>query len=239
MNEYEQTNTVLVKVKPEADALVESFYQETLNLRETATIMAIHSIKDIEAASDLLVTIRNLKRTMEDKRKEYVSPLQGYVKAINDTFKGLMEPVEAADRLLSGKILAFGKAEEEKRKEQERINALRLEAAEAERALNGNVSEPVELIKPNEPLPERITTDIGEIGTRTLRKWELKDFSAVPDEYKTIDIAKIGKVVRAGIPSIPGIRIYEEKTLTAEVTKEPQVAPPIKDISERRLWMDD
>ena len=219
MNDYEQTDTVTLKVRPEADAIVWAFYQETLNLLAWARTTAVYSLEDIKAASDLLVTIRNLKRTMEGERKEYVSPLQGYVKAINDTFKGLMQPVEEADNILSGKILAFQKAEREKREEQERINRLRQEAAEAEKALNGDVSEPVELIKFDEPLPKRVTTDTGEVGTRSIRKWEVVNKAEVPEDYKEINNGMVTRAVKAGIGAIPGIRIYDEDTLTVEIAK--------------------
>jgi len=213
------TDMAMVKVNPEADVVVEEFYQEALSLRESATITAVQSLEDIKVATDTLSMIQTLKRAMEDKRKEYVSPLQGYVKAINDTFKGLMVPIEEADRIIRNKILAFQKAEDDKRREQERINRLRIEAAEAEKKLTGEVSEPVELVKPDEPLPERITTDTGEVGSRTIRKWEMENFALLPDEYKTPDTVKIGKLVRNGIPSIPGVRIYEEKVLTVEAGK--------------------
>ena len=219
MNDFEQTDTAMVKVNPEADALVKSFYNEALQLRDSAAATSVLNVEDIQTATDTLTMIQKLKRAMEDKRLEYVRPLQGYVKALNDTFKGLMDPIEEADRLLRERILSYHKAEQEKREEQERINRLRLEAAMAEKALKGEVSEPVELIIPDAPLPERIATDTGEIGTRTITKWELLDFSLLPDEYKIPDSAKIGKVVRAGIPSIPGVRIYSEKILAVEASK--------------------
>lgn len=44
--------------------------------------------------------------------------------------------------------------------------------------------------------------------------------SLVPDEYKLPDAAKIGRVVRAGISSLPGIRIWEEETLRVTAKKE-------------------
>jgi hypothetical protein len=64
-----------------------------------------------------------------------------------------------------------------------------------------------------EAAPTLYHTDDGTTSKVSIRKWELVDFSQVPDEYKAIDAVKIGKVVRAGIPSIPGIRIWQEETL--------------------------
>ena len=49
--------------------------------------------------------------------------------------------------------------------------------------------------------------------------WEVIDFDMVPNEYKAIDASKIGRVVRAGLHAIPGIRIWEEETLKVTARK--------------------
>jgi len=212
----EQAETTAVKVNPGADTVVKAFYEEALNLELSATDRIILSLADMAAATETLTMIQALKRAMEGKRKEYVSPLQNHVKAVNDTFKGLMEPVEEADRILRGKMLAFQEAEMKKRIEQERINRLRREAAEAEAALKDEPVEPVELIKPDLPLPSRVVTEGGTTGTRTIRKWRVLDIRQVPAEYLIVDNGRVTKAVKAGIGAIPGIEIYEEKVLTVE-----------------------
>ncbi len=46
-----------------------------------------------------------------------------------------------------------------------------------------------------------------------IKKWEVEDITKVPGEYLMVDTVAIGKLVRAGIKSISGIRIWEEETL--------------------------
>ena len=127
----------------------------------------------------------------------------------------LMEPIEQADKTTRQKILAFQAEQERIRREQEEINRLRMEAARKDAALhNGEISESVDLVEVVPEAPKRVSTDMGTVGQRMIRKWEVIDFSAVPDEFKLIDAGKITKVVKAGIGSISGVRIYEEPILT-------------------------
>ena len=139
------------------------------------------------------------------------------MKVVNDAFKGFTEPILYADKLIRRKILDYRAEIDRKRRECDEIERLRAEAAEREAALTG---QPIIQPEPTPVIaapPNRYHADNGMLGKVTVRKWELEDFSRVPDEYKTIDSVKIGKVVRAGIPSIPGIRIWQEETL--RVTK--------------------
>ena len=80
--------------------------------------------------------------------------------------------------------------------------------------LKGELTESVNLVEVSSEAPKRISTGMGTVGQRMIRKWEVIDAAQVPEEYKILDSAKITKVVKAGIPSIPGIRIYEEPILT-------------------------
>ncbi|MBA7663069.1 hypothetical protein ES703_71107 [subsurface metagenome] len=125
-----------------------------------------------------------------------------------------MDPIIKADRITREKMLAFDAEQRRVRFEQEEINRKRIEAAEAEMRLKGELSEPVGLVEVSPEAPKRVETDIGSVGQRMIRKWELVDMAQVPEEYKILDSAKITKVVKAGIPSIPGIRIYEEPIIT-------------------------
>ena len=56
-------------------------------------------------------------------------------------------------------------------------------------------------------------------GISTRKKWlfEITDPAQVPEQYKTIDLKKIGGVVRAlkGDTDIPGVRAYSESTMAA------------------------
>ena len=58
--------------------------------------------------------------------------------------------------------------------------------------------------------PKTVRTEAGSVTIRSAWKFEVVDMAALPDEYKIADAVKLGKVVRAGVREIPGVRIYEE-----------------------------
>lgn len=205
--------TALVKVDPLSDAAVASLHTEALQFQSAADQLLIASDDDVTSATTDLSVIAKLKKAIEDKRKEYTQPLNDYLKVINDTFKTFTEPVLYADKLVRRKILDYRAEIDRQRQEVKEIARLKAEAAEREAVLTGQP-----IIQPEPTLtiatpPDKYHGDNGMLGKVMIRKWELEDFSKVPDEYKTIDSVKIGKVVRAGIPSIPGIRIWQEETL--------------------------
>jgi len=209
----ETTITALVATNPNTDPEVISFYNEAIKLQEYAQARIIITAEDLKPATDDLSIIAKLKKALEEKRKEYVKPLQDHIKTVNDTFKTLMEPIETADIITREKLLAFQLKQKLIREEQERINALRLEAAQKEMKLKGELTESVNLVEVIPETPTTIRTDLGRVGTATIWKFEVIDFSQLPDEYKLVDATKLGKVVRAGLRIIPGVRIYSEDSL--------------------------
>ena len=207
-------NTTLIKINPATDETIMLIAGEANKLLAFAEARVITSAEDLKPATDDLSIMANVRKALEAKRKECIGPAQAYVKEVNDTFKTLMQPVEEADRITRGKILAFQADQDRIRQEQENINRLRTEAAQKEMALKGEITESVNLVEVSSEAPKRISTGMGTVGQRMIRKWEVIDAAQVPEEYKILDSAKITKVVKAGIPSIPGIRIYEEPILT-------------------------
>jgi len=79
--------------------------------------------------------------------------------------------------------------------------------------LNGHAIEPVALVEVIPEAPKRIHTDMGSSGTMKIRKYRVVSFAELPDQYKIENSALLNKVVKAGIPSIPGVEIYLEDTL--------------------------
>ena len=212
MDEIEQT-TALVTIKPEAKAEVLPVYAQALKLLEYAERRFITKYDDIKPATDDLAIISNVKHTLEDKRKEYVQPLQAQVKTINDAFKVLMEPIEQADKITRDKILTFNKEQDRIRQEQEEVNRLRYEAAQKDAALHGGeISESVDLIAVSAQSAKRIQTEMGTATQRDNWKWKLVDQSLVPEEYKVVDGTMLTAIAKKHHNSkpIPGIEFYNE-----------------------------
>jgi len=208
----EVETTAIVKVNPQVDLAVTALYGEAVTLLTYAEAAIIKTDADVKERTNDLSIIANLKKAIEEKRKEYVGPINEHLKAVNDAFKSFTDPLVQADTITRKKVLDYRAEQNRVRQEQEEINRMRIEAAQREMRLTGELTESVNLVETQEQ-PEHYRTDSGTLGTMKVRKWEVVDMAQVPDEYKMVDATKVGKVVRAGIPSISGIRIWEEETL--------------------------
>jgi len=207
--------TAMVEVRPDLDLQIKSFYTEALKAKEYAEARIIATVEDLTPASEDLLLIRKLKKAMEEKRKEYIKPLQDHTKAINDTFKTLMEPIEIADKATSEKILAFNLKQKLIREEQERINALRMEAAKKEMELKGELTESVGLVEVMPEIAKRTVTELGTVGMRDSWTYEVINFALLPNEYKVADTAMLNTIAKKyhDLKPIPGVRFFNKPIL--------------------------
>jgi len=204
-----ETNSLIL-----VDEEVIAFYNQAINLRDYAESRVIVTNDDLKPATDDLSIITSVKKRMEAKRKDYLAPFQNHIREVNEAYKTLMNPIEQADIITRGKILAFSAEQERKRREAEEIETEKLVLARREAALNnGAITIDLTPITKPEAIPNRIQTDLGSAGMRDHWVFEVKDFTSLPDEFKIPDAIKIGKVVRAGLHIIPGVRIWNEPVI--------------------------
>lgn len=208
----EVETTAIVKVNPQVDLAVTALYGEAVTLLTYAEAAIIKTDADVIERTNDLSIIAQLKKAIEEKRKEYVGPINEHLKAVNDAFKSFADPLVQADTITRKKVLDYRAEQNRVRQEQEEINRMRIEAAQREMKLTGELTESVNLVETQEQ-PEHYRTDSGTLGTMKVRKWEVVDFSLLPDRFKIENATLIGKVVRAGEQEIPGVRIWEEETL--------------------------
>jgi len=209
-----ESKTSLTLVTPEADAEIMSFYQEGMKLMEFAKARVINSNGDLAPATEDLSIIAQVKKTMEQRRKDYLSPFQSHVKETNEAYKKLMFPLEEADRITRSKILTFKQDQDKRRLEAERIEREKLELARQEAALKGGeITVDLTPIEKPEAVPDRVRTGLGTAGTMKIRKYRVVDFAKLPDEYKIENSTLLNNLTKAGIPEIPGIEFYYEETL--------------------------
>ena len=204
--------TALVNIRPDTDSKVTALYQEGIKLQQRAELRVVQSDDDVEDATNDLSLVARLKKAIEEKRKEYVGPLNEHLKNVNNVFKTFAEPLNQADSITRRKVLDYRVGQERIRQEQERINKLREEAAQAERELKGEVTEPIGLVVVA-PVPRTsYQTESGTLGKAKVWKFEVVSFELLPNDYKLADITKIRRVVTAGV-AIPGVRAWQEESL--------------------------
>ncbi len=213
------TQEAMIKVSPEGDEVVLNLKAAAVKLESYAICLTVSTNVDVKKVTDDLSMLAYLKKAFEDKRKEYVGPINDHLKSVNEAFKSLTAPLLSADSILRGKVLAYRQEQEHIRTEEEDINALRLAAAQKEMKLKGDLSESVDLVEVREEQPERYRAEAGTLGTAKIPKWELIDFALLPDRFKMENATLIGKVVRAGEREIPGVRIWLEESLRVTTPK--------------------
>ena len=211
----QESSTAIIRIAPERDIAWQGLYLEAQGFRDYAVARVIAANEDLKPATDDLSLIAKLRKAVEEKRKEYVSPIKEKLDAVNDAFKTLMAPIEDADRITREKIMAFRFEQNRIRLEAEAIEREKLELARREAVLKaGEITVDLSPVEKPPAVPSHVRTEVGTMGTMKVKKWEVMDFSKVPDDYKVVDSAKITRLVKGGIGAIPGIRIWEEETVT-------------------------
>lgn len=199
----------------ERDERVQELSQGSLELLERAhSIEIVDDQSDFEAA-EFLAQVKTMRKGWDELRHFFTDPLEATKKMYIAKFKTDDAPLEEAQKIVGGKHIAYQRAAQEAaRKEQERLRKL-AEARQARQAAKaeekGLEAPPVVIPMPTiQAPPKTLHTASGSITTRTVWKHEVIDFGLLPEEYKIADDVKLGKVVRAGVREIPGVRIYEE-----------------------------
>lgn len=195
---------------------VRQLAQDAQGLLELAQAIQVTeaTVKD---ATDLLGWIAKAKKTAEELRQFFVRPLNEQVRRINAFFKERTEPLERADTLVRGKMLAF--QQEQVRRKREAEEAAR-RAAEAEQARRAAEAAAAGLPAPPPPpvpvaveAPKTVRADLGTATAVHTWTFEIVDESLIPREFLMPNEKAIRAAVRAGVRHIPGVRIYQDVSL--------------------------
>lgn len=209
--------TAVVNIEPKQDEAVLKLGSEAIRVWQYAQKLEVRTTEDVRHATEDLSLIANIRKQLEAKRKEFVAPLDEYRKSIQEKFKTISGPVDEADKLLRDKIGAYNQEQRRLQQAAAEAQAHIDEAKRIQQELTGRTGEVFEPLPDVEAPPaapvQRVYTGTGSMTTRRNRKWSVLDFGALPDMYKMVDATKLGKIVRAGIDEIPGVRIWEEEGL--------------------------
>jgi len=213
----EQTEVLILSTPEPIDSLV-NLQQQIGELLKYAEAAVVASTADTVTVTEDLSIIAGIKKELESRRKEYVTPLNNEVSRVNNVFKSVRQPLDHADSILRKKLIDYQQEQARIAREIEQQNKEKQEKAVQEMLTYGEILSDTT----QEVVPHVAKTTRGVMGTSratTVKKWRLVDWTQVPDEFKQLDDTKIGKLVRAGIAYIPGIEIYEEATLTVRANR--------------------
>lgn len=214
-----ENTTAIINIAPLSDITIKTLAEEAQKVKSFALARVIAKEEDLKPATDDLTTMARMKKAITEKRDEYIKPIKAHLDAVKAAFDVILTPVTEADAITRKQLLAYRQEQARIKAEADTINALKDEAARREAAMNdGVITGDTTHIEAPAPVA-KVRTETGTAGVFMVRKWEVIDLKAVPDDYKIIDSARVTKVVKAGIPSIPGIWIYTEESLRVTTSK--------------------
>jgi len=177
------------------------------DLVETANEFVVSNQEEATNAGDYLSNIKKLEKQIESKRTEITKPINQSLKTINENFKEAVTPLKEASNTFKTKILAW-RIEENERIIKEKEALIKLTKA-AEKTEDKEMIKIVEQIKE----PEEIKTTMGNTQTRKIWRYEIIEFSKVPEGYKEINPVRVNTAIRDGVRDIPGLKIYQEEII--------------------------
>ncbi len=211
----EPQDEVLERLDAESacNALKRRYGPEVKRFVEAAKKHEIQDKKSQVLAIEMAGKAKLLSKAIEAKRKEIINEPYRFVQTVNKFCKVFKDQLADAERALKAKINRHLAKVEAQRREQEkkaREEARKLQEKLEKEAARKGIEAPT---VPDPVIPEKkvYRTESASVHLRENWTWELEDFPTVPDAYKALDEKKINKAVRAGIRSIPGIRIFKKQ----------------------------
>lgn len=117
----------------------------------------------------------------------------------------MVKPLDEAEEVVKRKILKWRRTEAERSAEEERIlMEARAVLKEAE----------IELPDIDHVSPMPIENKIGNV--QAVKRWtfEVIDADKIPRAYLILNTVSINSMIRQGLRDIPGLRIYQEESLS-------------------------
>ncbi len=213
--EGEHLGEITVADQLAADPRVVALEAEITAMATSAENCVVSNPEDAAKAADNLIVMTKVEKALSELRKDYVGPLNARVKEINTLFKPYLDSV-------AGSIGAWKMA---LNSHNERVRALQEKAAEVARLNAELLQETGEILEQPPAVPatiEKTYTDMGSVSTRSNWRYEVVDFGALDDQFKLPDVARLTKLVKAGMRDLAGLRIWNEPIQTVHSRKEPQ-----------------
>lgn len=213
-----------VQRQQEAAVQVESAVRVAI---QRAEAVEVRDPAEANSAAAILKDLTTQKRNAEATRKELVGPLNETVKKLNAKFKTATEPLDAAAKVLRGKIEAFQEAAERARREQE--ERLQREAAEREAKLKAEREKAERAAREEREAAEAIARE-AEAKARAAAQKDADSKAAqaalleAEEAAELVDETKLAESTLDALPDLP-----------APVPVVPE-APRIEGIQKRMVW---
>jgi len=211
-------------IRPNEPIDVLQYSGESIIAKEKANALVINSPQSEIQAVDLLKTIKELFKEADGLRAAKKEPFFEMSKRIDAAFKPVKDTLTEAESLVKTKLNAYLFALEVERQKEEakkmkefqdaQLKALEMRAFEDKEfdERTGEIFTPV--------VPEIVLQKTQSVGTygaasqRSVWRWEVEDVKKMLLEDLIPDEKKLNALVKSGTRKRPGIRIYEDKTIS-------------------------
>lgn len=193
-------------IPPEKE--LKEYKSQVLLVQKGADTLSIVSMEDMERGTDLLNQVKQIKKSVTERKEAITRPLMEALASARDLFKPLESGYTEAEKTIKAKMLEFSVAEDERiEKEKARVEA---------RVEKGTMRTDT-AVKKIESIGDKKSSyegNTGKVSIRVMRKVRIVDENLIPREYLVPDTTKITKVSLAGV-IIPGVEIVEEKVVAS------------------------
>jgi len=181
-------------VSHESTQAIAKYDAEGRDVLGMVQLMVVDTVERYEAAADVLVDIKTIRKEIKTEKDAIVKPLRASLEATNELFDRIDSRYEQAEAELKRRLAQYADAA---KAEEVRLLA---EAATSE-------THDLALVSYAAPVAPGVQT-------RTKKVVHIFNEGLVPDEYWVVDEKAVGKAARAGV-IIPGVEVKEETIIAA------------------------
>ena len=194
-----------------------SLEKEQTGLIAQATNLSIVSTETLQGAVNLTSFIKDFGKRIKAMMDFHTKGLKAEIKKTELPYKNGMEKCAELELQIKSKIVVY-QNEQEKIRLAEEDRLRKIQQKEYEKQIKK--AEKKQEAPPPPPPPVKVEAEKIE-GLQMRKTWDfsIEDEKLIPREYLCVDEKKIGKVVKAGIREIAGIRIFE-KSISAISSQE-------------------
>ena len=194
-------------IPPEKE--LKEYKSQVLFVQKAANALVITSNEDMTKGSDILNSVKQIKKSITERKELITRPLMDALASARDLFKPLETGYAEAEKTIKAKMLDFSIAEEERiTKEKARVEA---------RVEKGTMRTDTAIEK-MEQIGDSKNSFAGEsskVSIRRMVKVRIVDESLIPREYLVPDMTRITEAVIRQGQIVPGVETYEEKVIAS------------------------
>lgn len=201
---------------------------QVTKLENLATEITIATPEENAAATELKARLKEIGKTLKDRKEEITGPLNTALKSARALFAPLEERYETAEAIVGRKLIAYkqkveaearaeeakiaAKLEAERAKLEAEVAAGKITAEKAEEKFDVKVEKASEKIENVAKIEKTTQTSHGQVQFRKLKKVRIVDETLIPRNYLVVDMVAVRRDVLAGM-QVAGAEMYEEETV--------------------------